>query len=83
MYNEWLRECMFLEITKKQLLILISKGKGYPGDTSAYRPLWMVDTSGKLPERLLKPRLKVLSKMVANCLLCNMVFGSVTLKLTP
>ena len=52
-----LREYMFLEIWKKQRLILISKGKGDPEDSSAYRPLCMLDTSGKLLERQLKPRL--------------------------
>ena len=57
MYNACLRECIFPEIWKKQRLVLISKGKGDPEDPSAYRPLCMLDTSGKLLERLLKPRL--------------------------
>ena len=57
MYNACLRECMFLEIWKKHRLVLISKGSKGKGDLdhpSAYRPLCMLGTSGKLLERLLK-----------------------------
>ena len=32
-------------------------GKGDPEYLSAYRPLCMLDSSARLPERLLKPRL--------------------------
>ncbi|KAH8380864.1 hypothetical protein KR093_006014, partial [Drosophila rubida] len=38
-------------------LMLIDKGEGDPATPSAYRPLCMLDTAGKLLERLLKPRL--------------------------
>lgn len=57
MYNTCLKEAIFPEIWKRQLLVLISKGKGNPGTPSAYRPLCMLDTAGKLYEILLKPRL--------------------------
>ena len=57
MYNRCLREGVFCRRWKLQRLTLISKGKGIPGTPSAYRPLCMLDTAGKLLERLLKPRL--------------------------
>ncbi|KAH8342698.1 hypothetical protein KR059_003696, partial [Drosophila kikkawai] len=40
-----------------QRLVLISKGKGDPLTPSAYRPLCMLNTTGKLLEKLVKPRL--------------------------
>lgn len=57
MYNRCLEEGVFPETWKVQRLVLISKGKGTPGTASAYRPLCMLDTAGKLLEKLLKPRL--------------------------
>lgn len=58
MYNSCLRNGIFPEIWKKQQLVLISKGKGEPESPSAYRPLCLLDTAGKLLEGLLKPRLE-------------------------
>ncbi|XP_018792198.1 PREDICTED: uncharacterized protein LOC108970924, partial [Bactrocera latifrons] len=57
MYSACLNEGIFPEIWKRQHLTLISKGKGDPGTSSAYRPLCMLDTAGKLLEILLKPRI--------------------------
>lgn len=57
MYNRCLLEGLFPLRWKVQRLVLISKGKGDPETPSAYRPLCMLDTAGKLFERLLKPRL--------------------------
>lgn len=57
MYNACLKEGVFPKIWKRQQLVLISKGKGDPESPSAYRPLCMLDTAGKLYERLIKPRL--------------------------
>jgi hypothetical protein len=57
MYNRCLMEGLFPTQWKVQRLVLISKGKGDPETPSAYRPLCMLDTAGKLLERLLKPRL--------------------------
>lgn len=57
MFNRCLTEGQFPKIWKVQQLVLISKGKGDPDLPSAYRPLCMLDTAGKLLERLLKPRL--------------------------
>lgn len=58
MYNACLREGIFPELWKRQQLVLISKGKGDPESPSAYRPLCMLDTAGKLLEALLKPRIQ-------------------------
>lgn len=58
MYNSCLREGIFPERWKVQKLVLISKGKGDPLAPSSYRPLCMLDTAGKLLERLIKPRLE-------------------------
>lgn len=57
MYNRCLSEGIFHERWKRQRLVLVNKGKGDPNSPSAYRPLCMLDTAGKLLERLLKPRL--------------------------
>lgn len=57
MYNRCLQEGVFPEVWKRQRLVLISKGKGDPDSPSAYRPLCMLDTAGKLLEMLLKPRI--------------------------
>lgn len=58
MFNRCLMAGVFPEVWKRQKLVLISKGKGDPISPSTYRPLCMLDTAGKLLERLLKPRLQ-------------------------
>lgn len=57
MYNACLMDGIFPEPWKIQKLVLISKGKGDPEHPSSYRPLCMLDTAGKLLEKLIKPRL--------------------------
>ena len=57
MYNKCLKQGIFPKIWKRQRLALISKGKGDPLLASSYRPLCMLDTAGKVMEKLLKPRL--------------------------
>lgn len=57
MYNSCLEEGIFPKVWKKQHLVLINKGKGDTTSPSAYRPLCMLDSAGKLLERLIKPRL--------------------------
>jgi len=57
MYNACLVKGNFPAVWKQQKLTLISKGKGNPESAEAYRPLCMLDTPGKLLERLIKPRL--------------------------
>lgn len=56
-FNCCLKEGIFPKTWKKQRLVLISKGKGDSSSPSAYRPLCMLSTAGKLLERLIKPRL--------------------------
>lgn len=57
MYNSCLEQGAFPSIWKKQQLTLISKGKGDPKTAEAYRPLCMLNTGGKLLEKMLKPRI--------------------------
>ena len=63
-------------------LILINKAKGDLEKPSAYRPLCMLDNSGKLLERLLKPRLSAAIENGGGYLLGNMVFYPFVLQLT-
>ena len=58
MYNGCLVRGIFPEIWKKQRLVLINKGKGDTSLASSYRPLCMLDSAGKLLEKLIKPRLQ-------------------------
>lgn len=57
MYNTCLTEGIFSQRWKMARLVLIDKGKGGELTASSYRPLCMLDTAGKLFEKLLKPRL--------------------------
>lgn len=55
--NTCLNERYFPKEWKIQRLVLIPKGKGDPNSPSAYRPLCMLNTMGKLYEKLLQARL--------------------------
>ncbi|XP_035724078.1 uncharacterized protein LOC118442501 [Vespa mandarinia] len=57
MYNMCLRVGIFPAQWKKARLVFISKGKGPADAASSYRPICMLDTAGKLLEKLLRPRL--------------------------
>ncbi|XP_075157889.1 uncharacterized protein LOC142231156 [Haematobia irritans] len=54
MYNSSLIEGMFPKVRREQRLVLISRGN--QASPSSYKPFCMVDTAGKLFERLTKPR---------------------------
>lgn len=56
-YNACLKEVVFPQEQKAQKLVLISKGKRVPRTPGAYDPLCLLNTAGKLLEKLLKPRL--------------------------
>lgn len=66
MYNSCLQEGVFHKNWKKQRLVLINKGKGDPCTPSAYRPLCMLDTAGKLLEKMLKPRISAAVQRAGN-----------------
>ena len=53
MYNACLTEGVFSSRSKVAKLVLISKGKGDDNSPSLYRPLCMLDTAGKLFEKLI------------------------------
>jgi len=57
MFNTCLQEGQFPTPWKNARLVLIDKGKGEPNSPSSYRPLCMLDTVGKLFEKLIKGRL--------------------------
>lgn len=57
LYNTCLTTGTFSDRWKEARLVLIPKGKGDPSSPSAYRPLSLLDTTGKLYEQLLRPRL--------------------------
>lgn len=58
MYNACITEGVFPGPWKKQRLVLLPKGKRPPDDPSSYRPLCMLDTIGKILERIVYNRLE-------------------------
>ncbi|GJQ65282.1 hypothetical protein Trydic_g7403 [Trypoxylus dichotomus] len=58
MYNECLAAGVFPTRWKVARLVLITKKQGAPDDPSTYRPLCMLDTAGKVLERLIRTRLQ-------------------------
>ena len=52
-----LDDCVFPDIWKRQQLILLPKPGKPPGDPSSYRPICLLDTLGKLLERVINSRL--------------------------
>ena len=55
MYNGCLKQGHFYKQWKVQCLVLIGKGKGDLNSAGAYRPLCMLDTTGKLLEKIIRP----------------------------
>jgi len=58
MYNKCLTEGHFPETWKKACLVLLRKGNKPLDDPSSYRPLCMLDSMGKLFEKILDNRLR-------------------------
>ncbi|XP_053975327.1 uncharacterized protein LOC128874492 [Hylaeus volcanicus] len=57
MYNTCLRGGVFPSPWKDARLVLISKGKGASDSPSSYQPVCMLNTAGKVMEKMLKTRL--------------------------
>jgi len=57
-YNVCLKEGTFPEKWKWQRLVLLPKGKKPPDEPSSYRPLCMLDTAGKVFERIIHNRIE-------------------------
>ena len=57
LYNACLQQGVFPHRWKMARLVLIRKGTGSPTTPSSYRPLCMLDTTGKLIEKLIRTRL--------------------------
>lgn len=58
MYNACLSAGVFPKRWKVARLVLVGKGKGDPELPSYYRPLCMLDTAGKVLEKMLRSRLQ-------------------------
>ncbi|GBO99906.1 Retrovirus-related Pol polyprotein from type-1 retrotransposable element R1 [Eumeta japonica] len=56
-YNSCLKEGTFPRKWKQQRLVLLPKGKKPPEEPSSYRPLCMLDTAGKIFERIIHQRI--------------------------
>ena len=59
-----LREGVFPDCWKRQVLVLLPKAGKPPGDPSAYRPICLLDTAGKILERVILNRLTVYTEGV-------------------
>lgn len=57
-FNTCLRDGVFPKRWKKQKLVLLRKGEKPLGEPSSYRPICLLDTMGKLFERLILQRLE-------------------------
>ncbi|RYA67667.1 hypothetical protein DD595_26090, partial [Enterobacter cloacae complex sp. 4DZ3-17B2] len=57
-FSACLKEGCFPAQWKEQRLVLLSKGNRPPDDPSSFRPLCMLDISGKLYERVICARLE-------------------------
>ena len=58
-YDTCLKEGIFPRRWKLQRLVLLPKGKKPPEEPSSYRPLCMLDTAGKIFERIIHQRIEV------------------------
>lgn len=65
-FRETLQQCMddcyFPDLWKKQKLVLIPKPSKMPGEPTAFRPLCLLDTLGKLLEAIIMKRLVTYSE---------------------
>ena len=61
MYNRCLKEGYFPAKWKLQRLVL-SKGKKPPDEPSAYRPLCMLDSAGKILKRIMYTRIEAIAE---------------------
>ncbi|GBO99081.1 Probable RNA-directed DNA polymerase from transposon X-element [Eumeta japonica] len=71
-YNTCLKEGTFPRKWKQQRLVLLPKGKKPPEEPSSYRPLCMLDTAGKIFERIIHQRIEA----IVDPLLADNQYGS-------
>lgn len=72
-YQTCLGEGLFPKQWKMQHLVLLPKGKKPPGDPSAYRPICLLNTTGKILERIIYGRLAAVAE--EKNALSNLQFG--------
>lgn len=70
-YDACFKEGIFPKKWKRQRLVLLPKGKKPPDDPSAYRPLCMLDTAGKILEGIIHRRIEA----IVEPLLSNNQYG--------
>ena len=58
MYTRCLQEGVFPDKWRQQRLVLLPKGRKPPDEPSSYRPLCMLDTAGKILERIIHGRIE-------------------------
>ncbi|CAB0029354.1 unnamed protein product [Trichogramma brassicae] len=61
-YSACLRSGVFPTCWKRQRLVLLPKPGKPPDEPSSYRPLCMLDTAGKILERIIRDRLEVFTE---------------------
>ncbi|XP_015120751.1 uncharacterized protein LOC107043681 [Diachasma alloeum] len=57
-YSKCLRKGIFPAMWKQQRIVLLPKWNKLPDDPSSYRPLCMIDTAGKILERIVHQRIE-------------------------
>ena len=62
MYNSCLQEGYFPDKWKLQRLVLLLKGKKPPDEPSAYRPLCMLDSAGRILEWIMYTRIEAIAE---------------------
>lgn len=72
-FQACLDEGLFPRQWKKQHLVLLPKGKKPPGEPASYRPICLLDTMGKILERIICNRLTAVAE--ENNALANFQFG--------
>lgn len=72
-FQACLDEGLFPRQWKAQHLVLLPKGKNPPGEPAAYRPICLLDTMGKILERIIYSRLIAVAE--ENSALSNLQFG--------
>jgi hypothetical protein len=56
-FQELMKQCVFPDQWKRQKLVLLPKPIKAPGDPPSYRPICLLDTLGKLLEKIIQKRL--------------------------
>lgn len=61
-YSAYLHESKFTVTWKQQRLVSLPKGNKQPSNPQSYRPIWVLDAIGKVPERIICSRMAAFSE---------------------